>query len=167
MLRLNLLTKLNHGIEKLFMFASVILLVTFSSIVFIQIIFRNIFKIPMMWSIEVSLLCFFWAVFLGAAVGLRYRRHYTVELLPESFVRTNLILDIISHLIVLVLIYIFVVHGYRFAAMGFSKMSTSIAMPQGYFFLSLPVGGAAMVLFSLELLINDIKELSNLVKGGN
>jgi len=164
---LKLLAKLNDGIEKLFLAVSVLLLIAFSSIVFIQIIFRNVFKIPMMWSIEVSLLCFFWAVFLGAAIGLRHRRHYTVELLPEKFVRTNLILDIISHFIVLLIIYVFVVHGYKFAAMGFSKMSTSIAMPQGYFFLSLPVGGAAMVLFTIELIGRDIKKLAHLQKGGN
>ena len=167
MLRLRLLTKVNDRIEKLLLAVSVLLLIAFSSIVFIQIIFRNVFKIPMMWSIEVSLLCFFWAVFLGAAVGLRYRRHYTVELLPEKFMRTNLFLEIISHLIVLLMIYVFVVHGYKFAAMGFSKMSTSIAMPQGYFFLSLPVGGVAMVLFSIELLAIDIKKMIHLVKGGN
>lgn len=164
---MKLLTKLNDGIEKIFMVVSVVLLVAFSSIVFLQIIFRNIFKIPMMWSIEVALLCFFWAVFLGAAIGLRHRRHYTVELLPDSFVKINLFLEIISHIIVFLIIYVFVVHGYKFAAMGFTKMSTSIAMPQGYFFLSLPVGGAAMVLFSIELLVADIMKFTNLARGGN
>jgi len=159
-------TKLNDGIEKLFMVLSVLLLISFASIVFLQIVFRNIFGISMMWSIEVSLLCFFWAVFLGGAVGLRQRRHYTVELLPENFVKTNLILDVISHLIVLLIIYVFVIYGYQFAAMGFTKLSTSIAMPQGYFFLSLPVGGAAMALFSIELLAKDITRLVNFKKEG-
>lgn len=148
------------------MFISLVLLVVFSAIVFLQIIFRNIFQIPMMWSIEVALLCFFWAVFLGAAVGLRHRRHYTVELLPDSFVRTNLILDIISHVIVFILIYIFVVHGFKYAVIGFSKMSTSINIPQGYGLMSLPIGGVAMALFTIELFIEDIKKLFQLTKGG-
>lgn len=160
------LTKLNDGIQRLFMVLSVTMLVSFASIVFLQIIFRNIFNIPMMWSIEVALLLFFWSVFLGGAIGLRQRRHYTVELLPETFVRTNLILDIISHIIVFFILYIFVVYGYKFAVMGFNKLSTSIAMPQGYFFLSLPVGAAAMILFSIELFIKDVLRLKNMGKEG-
>lgn len=160
------LTKLNDGIQRLFMILSVTMLVSFASIVFLQIIFRNIFNIPMMWSIEVSLLLFFWSVFLGGAVGLRQRRHYTVELLPDTFVRTNLILDIISHIIVFFILYIFVVYGYKYAAMGFNKLSTSIAMPQGYFFLSLPVGAVAMILFSIELFIKDVLRLKNMGKEG-
>lgn len=161
------ITKVNEGIEKIFITAAVILLIVFSSIVFLQIVFRNVFKISMMWSIEVALICFMWSVFLGAAVGLRYRRHYTVELFPERFVKTNLILDIISHLVVCVLIYIFVYHGYQYAVIGFSKMSTSIAIPQGYLFASLPIGGVAMGLFTIELLLNDIRKLIQLTRGGN
>lgn len=164
---MKVITKINESIEKLFIIASVLLLITFTTVVFLQIVFRNVFKVSMMWSIEVALICFMWAVFLGAAVGLRYRRHYTVELFPERFVKTNLVLDIISHVVVFVLIYIFVYHGYQYAVIGFSKMSTSISMPQGYLFASLPIGGVAMGLFTLELLIKDIQRLIRIAKGGN
>lgn len=146
------------------MYVATILLFVFSAIVFMQIIFRSILKVPMMWSIEVSLLCFFWAIFLGGAVALRYRRHYTVEILPEKFVKTNLSLDIISHLFVFILIYLFIIHGFHFASLTFNKMSTSIAMPQGFFYLSLPIGAIAMLLFSIESFVSDCKKLIHLVK---
>lgn len=157
----------NNYIENVFLFAGTVFLVIFTVVVFGQIIFRNLLHIPMLWSIEVSLLCFFWSVFLGAAVGLRRRRHYVVELLPEHYIKFNLITSILAHLFVLYLLYIFTVYGYAYAERTFYKMSTSISMPQGYFYICLPISSVAMVFFTFELLVEDCQQLIGILRGEN
>lgn len=119
-------------------------------------------KVPILWSTEISLMTFIWTVFLGAAIAVRKRRHYIVEIFPEQNFRTlNIVLDIIADIAIFGIIYVMIFNGYTFAKMGLTRYSTSLSLPQTYFFACIPVSGLAMAFFGVELLIKDIKLLVN------
>lgn len=158
---------INDTIQRVFTYISVLLLSAFTVIVFMQVIMRNYFKIPVLWAQDAALACFLWSVFLGAAIGLRRRRHYIVELFPDRFIRTNKVLDLFADLIILIIIYIFIVNGFRFAQMGLTRISTSLGIPQVYFFASIPVSGVAMLLFNIENILKNIIALKHLWGGAN
>lgn len=159
------LKKFNDILEKIFTVISVILLTIFIVVVFVEVIARNVLKVPILWSTEVSLMTFIWAVFLGAAIAVRKKRHYIVELFPEqNFKKLNIIFDIFSDIAIFGIIYVMIFNGYTFAKMGLTRYSTSLSLPQTYFFACIPVSGVAMALFGIEWLFKDIARLGKLEK---
>lgn len=160
-----MLRKMNNGIEKVFASLSVILLATFIIVVFVKVIARNYMKISMVWADEVALLCFLWTVFLGAAIALRHKQHFIVDLSPDK-VRLNITLDVVSHFIVLTLIYVMIHHGYQFTMSGLARASNSLPFSLAYFFAPIPISGAAMLLFTIEMIIKDVKQLFTLNQKG-
>ncbi len=134
----------------MFIFVSVVLLSVFTFVIFLQVLSRNYFHWPLLWTNEVALACFMWTVFLGSAVAVRQKKHYVVEVFPRKFAALNLALDAIATVSIYVLIYVMIFHGYRFGKMGLKTFSTSIGISQAYFFFAIPVSGVGMLLFHLE-----------------
>ncbi len=50
----------------------------------LQVLTRNVLRIPMLWTSDVAQLLFAWLIFVGAAIGLRQGAHYDVDLLPKG-----------------------------------------------------------------------------------
>jgi hypothetical protein len=80
---------INDLVERVFMIVAGVLFAIFIATIFYQVLARNYLSISVNWTDEVALLCFVWSVFLGAAVAVRRRAHYVVELLPEGFITAN------------------------------------------------------------------------------
>lgn len=160
-----MLEKINNIFEKLCLMIGFLLLSTFIIVVLVKVLVRNYLSIPMMWADEVAVFCFIWTVFLGAAVAVRYKRHYTVDLAPNR-IKLNLTFDIVSHIIVLSLIYVMIVHGYQFMLMGLSRFSTALTIPLAYTFAAIPVSGLFMLFFTIEQFIKDIVTLRSHIKKG-
>lgn len=156
-----MLKKINNLIENLCLTVGFLLLSIFILVVLAKVVFRNYLHISMMWADEVAVFCFIWTVFLGAAVAVRHKLHYTVDLAPNK-IRLNLTFDIIANFIILTLIYVMVFHGYSFTKMGLSRFSIALEIPLAFTFASIPVSGLFMFFFAVEQLINDIKKLSGL-----
>jgi len=148
------------------MFVAVLHLAVLVATVFLQVVARNYLHFPLLWTNELAVLTFIWSIFLGSAVAVRRRKHYVVEILPPSFVKTNVTMDVLADVVIMAMIYVMVVDGYGYTMMGFSRLSTSISMPQAYFFLPIPLSGIAMFLFNIEVLVEDVKKAMILMKGG-
>lgn len=153
-----MLEKINDFIEKVCLTVGFVLLSLFIVVVLAKVIVRNYFNMPMMWADEVAVICFIWTVFLGAAVAVRHKMHYTVDLAPTK-IKLNLSLDIFAHIIVVAFIYVMIFHGYTFMMMGFSRLSTALTIPLAYTFASIPVSGLFMLLFTVEQFVKDVKTL--------
>lgn len=150
--------RLNDLIERLFLFVGASLFAIFVAVIFFQVMARNYIKISVVWTDEVALICFVWSVFLGAAVALRRRAHYVVEVLPSRFLRTNNGLKLFADLATLAVVYVLVVGGWTYVGMGMRRFSVSTGVPLAYAFAAIPISGFAMFCFSLELLVDDLKD---------
>lgn len=153
-----MLRKINDGIEQICLTVGFLLLSGFILVVFAKVIVRNIFHIPMMWADEVAITCFIWTVFLGAAVAVRNKLHYTVDLAPEKR-KLNLTFDIVAHLFILSFLYVMIVHGYTFTMMGLSRLSTALTIPLAVTFAAIPFSGVCMLFFTIEQIGKDVKRL--------
>lgn len=150
--------RLNDLIERLFLVVGASLFAVFVAVIFFQVMARNYIKISVVWTDEVALICFVWSVFLGAAVALRRRAHYVVEVLPSRFLRVNNGLKLFADLATLAVIYVLIVAGWTYVGMGMRRFSVSTGVPLAYVFAAIPVSGAAMLCFSVELLLQDLKD---------
>ena len=155
------LKKFNDVLERILTVIGVILLTIFIVVVFFEVITRNVIKIPILWSTEVSIMTFIWAVYLGAAIAVRKRRHYVVELFPEqNYKKLNMILDIIADVAIFGIIYVMIFNGYKYVKWVLHGILL-LSLPQTYFshvYLFRDSNGP----FNIEWLLRDIARLAKL-----
>lgn len=160
--------KINDVLEWLMTLVAGLLFAAFILTVLYQVVARNYLKISVSWTDEVAMACFIWAVFIGAAIALRKRKHYVVDAFPANFVLTRRVLRLFGSLACLPVIYVLIVHGNVLVDMGWNRRSVALGTPMAYVFAAIPVAGIAMLLFSIETICDDIAKLraGRRVEGG-
>ena len=151
-----MLTRLNTLLERFFgailaaLFAGLIL------VVFLQVVARNILRVPMIWTLDMAQLLFSWCIFLGAALAFRHGQHYIVDIWPRAG-RFNFLLLIVPFLASAVVIYVLVRNGALMAEIGLNRTSPALGISEFWFFLPIPLGGLCMALFLLERALADLR----------
>ncbi len=161
--------KLSDWIENICKIIGGVSVAVFVSIISLQVVGRNLFKIPMVWSNDLSVVFFVWAVFFGSAIAVRYRKHYVLEFLPEKFQKSNCLLDIVGDISGLLFFGILIKYGYNFTVMGLNRLSPSMNIPQAYFFACIPLSAGFMIWYTILNLVEDVQKLGVLMqneKGG-
>jgi TRAP-type C4-dicarboxylate transport system permease small subunit len=153
------LRALNTVIEWMLLLVAGGLFTVFIGTIFYQVVARNWLSVSAGWTDEVALMCFVWSVFLGAAVAVRRRAHYVVDILPDNWVNTTNALRLFGALACLPVVYVLIVNGAIFTDMGWRRASVALQLPLAWVFMAIPVAGVAMALFSLEVIMDDIQRL--------
>ena len=161
------LKKLNDFLCSVLQSCSLVLVLVFTLVVLFQVIARNYLLISVPWTDEVALIFFVWSVFLGAAVGLRKRIHFLVDLFPRSWIRLNAFFDFFSSILVLGIVSVLLWGGSIFFHMGLRRNFSSIIVSQAWLFISMPISAACMVLFSIENIVVDFSRFKSSLRGGN
>ncbi|MDR1978678.1 MAG: TRAP transporter small permease subunit [Synergistaceae bacterium] len=160
-----LLKKINDVLCAVLKVCCLFLVAVFTLVVLFQVLARNYLLISVPWTDEVALIFFVWSVFLGAALGLRRRMHFLVELFPRSCVCLNSFLDVVSDFLVLGVVGVLLWGGAIFSWMGLRRKFSSILVTQAYLFVSMPATAFCMLLFSVENLSGDLRRLKQLLFG--
>lgn len=147
---------------QIFLFLCKLLLIADILIASIVVAGRYISFIPSpAWSEEIILTLMAYMAVLSAALAIRRKAHIRMtafdKYLPKKLV---IFLDIVSDIAVLVLAVVMMVVGWRYAVQIGSK-GTYVSMPtvsRFWMYLPIPVAGVAMVIFQIEVLLNNIKK---------
>jgi TRAP-type C4-dicarboxylate transport system permease small subunit len=123
-------------------------LFAFSSSVIFDIITRTIGR-PWLWLQEVTSTFFVYGIFIGAAVASRRNEHLTGK------VRT--IVEVLIRIVILGVALSMVVHGYQNFIRGFGSFRMPSHTPIASLYAAIPISGALIVLFTIEQLINGLK----------
>ena len=156
---------LSNVIEIICKFIAAFSVGAFVIIICMQVFSRNVFKVPMVWANDLSVVFFVWAVFFGSAIAVRHRAHYDVALIPERFQKANKALDILADIAGLVLFYLMIRYGYKYTVMGLKRLSPSMNIPQAWFFACIPASACFMIWYTVLNLAEDIGKMTKLVKG--
>ena len=116
----------------------------------LQVASRNLFKVPIIWTLDVAQLLFSWLIFLGAAVAFRRGGHYAIDIIPEHWAGisagVNLVGIVLSGLVIFVLVYF----GWDFTRIGLTRTAPALEISEAWYFLPIPLGGAMMAFFLVE-----------------
>jgi TRAP-type C4-dicarboxylate transport system permease small subunit len=117
---------------------------------FAQVIARYILLISTPWTEELARLLFVWAVFLGAAIGVKRNMHTRVDFL---FVRlppraTTLLLAGMDVLLAGMAV-VMVLYGGQLVLSTKADFSTSLGYPRNWFYLPVPLSGILMLRYLL------------------
>lgn len=114
------------------------------------------------WSEEIVLTCMSYMAVLSAALAIRRNAHIRMtafdRYLPKKLIVT---LDILADVAVLVLAWIMIVVGWKYAVQIGSKGSY-VSMPgvsRFWMYFPVPVAGVAMLIFEIEAVYNHIKRI--------
>lgn len=126
-----------------------------TTVVFLQVLIRFVFKSPLPWTEEVSRIAFVYCIFIGAIVGMRERAHIRVDallvMLPPGAQR---VLSAASNLIVSVFLIYVIWQGVEFVRLTGIQMTPVLLIPFQYLYMIIPISGALMLLYLVLGILN-------------
>lgn len=148
---------------KFVLFVCKILLIADVLITIMSVTGRYVSFIPdPAWSEEVVLTCMSYMAVLSAALAIRRGAHIRMTVfdryMPKGVI---LFLDILADVCVLILAFVMIIVGWKYAA-GLGAKATYVSMPwlsRFWMYFPVPVAGVAMVIFEIETLYNHMKKI--------
>ena len=121
---------------------------------------------PYLWTLEVTNFSLIWAIFIGSILGVRYERHFIVDVFGMGGTKINpklnLCLRLLYYASALAITGVFCRYGWEyFRGWGMIQTSDITGVNLGWLYASVPLSGASWLLFIIE---NFTKEF--LVRGG-
>ena len=149
-------------VNKIATHATILLFISMTLIVWVQIFFRFILGGGISWSEEIAKFLMVWMALLGASILFREGGHIAINYFISklSFLRYILILHaMLSAALFILLIY----YGIDYAAFGFKCISPASGIRRFWPYLSIPVGSTFLLLQAfarfMHLLLTDDKTI--------
>lgn len=148
-------------LDKLEKFILGILALLFATMVialFYQIVMRFIFQSANAWSEELTRYSFIWMSMLGSAIATRRSRNMDVDFLVNKMPKMMKIVNsFITKGLIIAFLLVIVIYGISLVSMTYKQLSPGLRVPMAYMYASVPTGGILMLLFTVEIIINNIK----------
>lgn len=127
--------------------------------IFLNAILRYMFNSGISETEELSRYAFVWVSILGAILGYYANKHVGVDLLVNGLHGLpKLLVQIISELIVLYVLYILISGGWRYFIQTYSLDSAAIAIPMGLITVTPFLMGVTMLPKTFLLIWDHVKE---------
>jgi TRAP-type C4-dicarboxylate transport system permease small subunit len=110
-------------------------------LVFIQVLFRFVFKHPFDWAEELARYAFIWVSMLGAVLGVEQRAHFYVDMLANKLTSDKRrILDLGMRAIVFLFLVALGYVSINLTTVMGSQLSPILNLPLSYAVIVLPIG---------------------------
>ena len=125
---------------------------------FYQIVLRFLFESGNSWAEELTRYAFIWMSMLGSSVATRRSRNMDVDFVVKRLPKTiKIINSIITKGLIIAFLMVIIIYGFSLVSITFKQLSPGLRVPMAYMYAAIPVGGFLMLLFTIEIIINDIK----------
>lgn len=166
-----LLKKINKVTDKVAKFIVSLSFGMMTLLIFLQVIFRYIFKESLSWSEELATYLFIWLTFIGASIATRERTHINVEMLISSIKseKVKKIFIITANILSMFFVGVLTWFGFQIANQILSLKQVSASMSflyVGIVYFAVPIGSLMMFLNLLEFNIAILKG-DKKVEGGH
>lgn len=119
-----------------------------------SVLMRYVFSRPPVWAEELSRFIFIWVVMLGAILVTREQSHIEFTILFDRFPKkVKPVVKTIIHLLILSFCWVMVREGWNIYPIVAEAASPTFGISMGWLYLSIPVGGMLMGIFTLENLL--------------
>jgi TRAP-type C4-dicarboxylate transport system permease small subunit len=122
-------------------------------VVSFQVANRFWFKLPVVWTADLAVLCFIWLGFLSASVAVRRSGHFRVTMLldlkrlPPTGRRA---LELLTLAVIVVVSSILVFEGTRTTIAGLRETAPGLRVPMAWGYAAVPLCSLTAILFALE-----------------
>ena len=127
-----------------------LMMVVLCADVFLGVFSRYVIERTFTWYDEIARLLFVWIVFLGAAVGVRRTAHFRLHLLVDRFPPgVRRVADVFGVLVLIGFGLVLIQQGWKLVELGQFQRTPVMGLSKQYIYLSVPAGGALIILYSL------------------
>jgi TRAP-type C4-dicarboxylate transport system permease small subunit len=157
---------MNKGIdllEKIQKYIGMIFLSIFIVVVIIQIIARYL-EVSVLWTEEIAVFSFVWAVFMGASIMVRNEAHFSFDFLKTKLTGVKkYVLDLIIDILMLGFIVYMLIYGKEIMVTFWNYNWYSLPdFKMGYVWAVIPLSATFMAIYKIEHVVSRIRML----KGG-
>jgi len=141
-------------IERVLMLLCGVCLTGFTTSTLIDVVTREIGH-PLLSLQEVTSAFFIYGIFIGCAVATRRNDHLFLSAITERMHGAiRRVVEVFNRLVVLCVGLAMVVFGWQNFLTGFGSFRMPSMLPIAYLYISIPVCGALVALFSVEQIVN-------------
>ncbi|MBU3182515.1 TRAP transporter small permease [Clostridium psychrophilum] len=155
--------KVKNSIDKLLELISVTLFVGLTGTVSWQVFSRYVLKNPSAITEELSKIAFVWLVLISAAYLFgEHGGHMNIGVIVDrTSPKVKIILSLFSQIIICSFaVFVLLLGGYSAVINGWSQTNSSIAsITTGQIYIALPICGMFTIFYSINYMIEDIKNL--------
>ncbi len=127
--------------------------------IIIQVFFRYVLKAPLVWPYELSIFCFIYIVFFGAAIASRRRSHISFGMVFDRMSpKTQLAINILTNVFIVMIILLIFPSTISFIIFMGKIKSSSMGIPMYVVLLSFPLGMGLIVLYSVLWMVRHFRE---------
>lgn len=149
-----------HALGRINAMVASVLFAALTIVVTLQVFTRFVLHIPFLWSEEVARFLFFWVVLLGAALSVKNRRHFVIDVTgtqPET--RTGarrLLFDVLPTVLVLGFCVFLLVQGIGYARVGLLRTATNSGLSMALVYAAIPVFAVLGIVYTAtQLFLRD------------
>lgn len=136
-----------------------ILFIMMFAILVAQIVFRQIFDSPLVWSEELAILLFTYVGMLGVSIGVKYRQHVFIDFLYNKFSGKGLkIANTFIQSVVFISLIAMIQIGYKLFLRKKIFQLIALKISAGWMYVALPVIATLMLIRFFQVLREDYKE---------
>ena len=138
---------------------SVLAVVTLITI--LQVFFRYVLKMPLIWSEELSRFLFIWTVWFGAILGIAQGKHFAIQFIRDRFPspwpqRVKIITDLLA----LAFLAVLAISGVSLVKITSQEFYVTFPVSVKYAYMASVVGGVLMFFFLTLDLRSTFRSLS-------
>lgn len=148
-------------IEILLRYSVAVLVLIIVLMVATQVIFRYLLAEPIAWSEEFITLTFQWLSFFGAALAVRERGHFGVDIFARLLGKKwNKFLKSLNHVVIIMIGMFMIFYGMRIVENSSAQMYPTLPFSVGTGYLVLPISGLLILLMEYLVVLNDRRILA-------
>ncbi len=150
------LKRMNRAASAALLCAGAVGLIAMTAIIGWQVFGRFVLNDSPSWAEQAALVLMIWYVFFAAAAGVREGFHIRIVAVQSALRPSRRrVLRLLAHVIVGLGGIALLVWGGELVARTWSHVIPTLGLPRGVAYLPLPLSGALMAFFAVELIIED------------
>jgi TRAP-type transport system small permease protein len=143
-------------------FVMILLTVAMVVLVSYQVFERYVLHYTPPWSEELAVYLMIWFGIIGIAAGVRRETHMSLHYFADKLpLRVQRACDYIKYALILIYMSVLTNEGINMVQLTMPQKSAAMGLPVGFVYLALPVSTALILLFTVELLIKEIRKGRN------
>ena len=153
---LDRLKRINAAASAVLLHAGAAGLILMTAIIGWQVFGRFVLGSSPSWAEQAALLLMIWYVFFAAAAGVREGFHIRILALQSALpTKEGRFLRLVAHLVVGASGIAMLFWGSELVARTWTHVIPTLGLPRGVAYLSVPLAGVLIVLFTIELILED------------
>jgi len=118
---------------------------------FYQVITRYVFNNASSWSEEAVRYLFVWVSMIGIAIGIREKVHIGIDIFVKRLpIPIKKATEMVVQIAIILLSFVLIIYGAKMYLKTASQVSPALNLPMKYVYLSAPICGILIAVYSLE-----------------